>query len=125
MSRVLGRTRSSSADSDGTPEKMITGTSAATDTTTSRPDPRLKPQIDDRRGEPWFARSASSPSSAVSAETTENPCISRNFTSGRRTEMSSSTTSTRRAASFVMPPNSIMNVRAADSRSHRCPRRTW
>ena len=49
MSRVFGLTRSSSADSDGTPEKMMTGTSAGTDTTTSRPDPRLQPEIDDRR----------------------------------------------------------------------------
>ena len=40
MSRVRGRTRSSSADSDGTPEKMITGTSVGVAITTSRPDPR-------------------------------------------------------------------------------------
>ena len=40
MSRVRGRSFSSSADSDGTPEKMITGTSAGVDTTTSRPEPR-------------------------------------------------------------------------------------
>ena len=40
MRRVRGRSRSSSADSDGTPEKMITGTSAGTATTTSRPEPR-------------------------------------------------------------------------------------
>ena len=40
MRRVRGRSRSSSADSDGTPEKMITGTSAGVAATTSRPDPR-------------------------------------------------------------------------------------
>ena len=50
MRRVRGRRRSSSADSDGTPEKMMTGTSAGVDTTTSRPAiPRFKAQIDDRR----------------------------------------------------------------------------
>ena len=78
---------------------MITGTSAGTATTTSRPDPRRS-----RRSMTAAMRrcffSASSPSSDVSAVTTAKPCISRNFTSGRRTETSSSTTSTRRAPSL-------------------------
>ena len=41
ISRVRGRIRSSSADSDGTPEKMMTGTSAGAALTTSRPEPRF------------------------------------------------------------------------------------
>ena len=48
MRRVRGRSRSSSADSDGTPEKMITGTSAGVATTTSRPGAAAQPQVDDR-----------------------------------------------------------------------------
>ena len=56
MSRVRGRSRSSSADSDGTPEKIITGTSAGVATTTSRPDPAAQPQIDDRRHQPVLAQ---------------------------------------------------------------------
>ena len=39
ISRVRGLRRSSSADSDGTPEKMITGMSDGIAMTTSRPDP--------------------------------------------------------------------------------------
>ena len=52
---MRGRSRSSSADSDGTPEKMITGTSAGVATTTSRPEPRLQAQVDDGRHEPVLA----------------------------------------------------------------------
>src|SRR2546425_6803656 len=102
IKRVRGRRRSSSADSDGTPEKMITGTSAGVETTTSRPDPCLSRRSTTAATTRFFL-SASVPSSAVSAVTTTNPCISRNFTRGRRTDTSSSTTSTRRAASlFIM-----------------------
>ena len=62
------------------------------------------------------SRSASSPSSAVSAVTTAKPCISRNFTSGRRTETSSSTTSTRRAASLSIIGGRFRGARSRGDR---------
>src|SRR5207249_2774797 len=42
ISRVRGRARSISADSDGTPEKMMIGTPSGAAPTTSRPEPRFR-----------------------------------------------------------------------------------
>ena len=54
MSRVRGRSRSSSADSDGTPEKMITGTSAGVGHDDVAARAAAQPQIDDRGDERLF-----------------------------------------------------------------------
>ena len=45
--RVRGRRRSSSADSDGTPEKMMTGTSAGVDDDDVAARAAAQPQVDD------------------------------------------------------------------------------
>ena len=72
---------------------MITGTSGGVDTTTSRPDPRRRRRSMMAAAGRWVLI-ASRPSSAVSAVTTVYCRICRNFTSGWRTALSSSTTRT-------------------------------
>ena len=82
---------------------MITGTRRAWTTTTSRPEPALAAV--DHGGDQAILPQRLEAFVGVSAVTTTETVHLEKFTSGRRTDTSSSTTSTRRAASLavIMP----------------------
>ena len=79
---------------------MITAYVAVDHHVASRP--ALQAQVDDGRHELVLAERVEAFVGGFRGDDREALCISRNFTRGRRTERSSSTTRTRRVASLLM-----------------------